>query len=188
MKEIYNIFCKIYPLSTNDIDKISGIIEIVHYEKMIDFVSINSHNNYEYIVIDGVCRSYVIDFEGNDATLSFFASGDAIPFNQVRMLNGKSVYNIQALTLAKVACFNSKAFSELMMDNKEIEKWGRTVFNIELKNKVEKEIVLIALSAKDRLLQFRNRYPCLENLIPHKYIASYLGISTVSLSRLRGMK
>ncbi|MEM6343465.1 MAG: hypothetical protein AAF927_06275 [Bacteroidota bacterium] len=55
----------------------------------------------------------------------------------------------------------------------------------ELLQKVDKEIGLASLKAKDRLIKFREEYPQLENLIPHPHIASYLGITNISLSRLR---
>jgi hypothetical protein len=51
--------------------------------------------------------------------------------------------------------------------------------------KVEKEIALASLKGKDRLLLLRKNYPNIENCIPHADIASYLGITTISLSRLR---
>ena len=56
----------------------------------------------------------------------------------------------------------------------------------ELARKVDKEIGLVSLTAKERLLKFRAQYPLLENLIPHPIIASYLGITNISLSRIRG--
>jgi CRP-like cAMP-binding protein len=51
--------------------------------------------------------------------------------------------------------------------------------------KVEKEIGLASLTAKERLLSFRQQFPMFENLISHPDIASYLGITNISLSRLR---
>jgi CRP-like cAMP-binding protein len=51
--------------------------------------------------------------------------------------------------------------------------------------KVEKEIGLASFTAKKRLIRFREQYALLENLIPHTDIATYLGITNISLSRLR---
>jgi hypothetical protein len=47
------------------------------------------------------------------------------------------------------------------------------------------EVLFRSYTAKDRLLFFRTHYPSLENLIPHTIIASFLGITPVSFSRLR---
>jgi hypothetical protein len=50
---------------------------------------------------------------------------------------------------------------------------------------VEKEIGMASQTAKERLIKFREDYPILENLIPHTTISTYLGITNISLSRLR---
>lgn len=187
-KNITAILNNIYPLSQKSVEQILQIVKFKQIDKMEDFVILNSPNTFEYIVIDGICRSYITDYEGNEATLSFFLSGNVIPPNQTRTINNKSFFNIQALTHTNIAFFSRDEFAQLMMQNKEIEKWGMSVSNQELKNKVEKELDLITLPAKDRLIKFREKFPMLENLIPHPYIASYLGISPVSLSRLRSQK
>lgn len=81
--------------------------------------------------------------------------------------------------------FDSDQFLNLMIQNLEIRNFGNSILLNELIKKTEKEISLGSLSAKDRLINFRNEYSLLENLIPHSIIASYLGITNVSLSRLR---
>jgi CRP-like cAMP-binding protein len=76
-------------------------------------------------------------------------------------------------------------FEGFMIENLEIREFGNRVLRIELKNKVEKEIGMASQTAKERLLKFREQYPLLENTIPHSVISSYLGITNISLSRLR---
>ena len=187
-ENIADILNKIYPLSQQSIEQIINIVKLKTVEKTEDFIVLNSPNTYEYIIIDGVCRSYITDYEGNEATLSFFISGSVLPPNQTRTIKNKSIFNIQSLTKSTIVFFSRDEFANLMKHNKEIENWGVNVSNQELKNKVEKELNLITLSAKDRLIKFREKFPLLENIIPHPYIASYLGISPVSLSRLRSQK
>jgi CRP-like cAMP-binding protein len=82
--------------------------------------------------------------------------------------------------------FDAQAFVNLMIENLEIRAFGNTVLKNELLHKVEKEIGLATLSAKQRLLAFRNHFPMLENVVSHPPIASYLGITPISLSRIRG--
>ena len=72
-----------------------------------------------------------------------------------------------------------------MIEDLEIRDFGNAVLSNELMAKVEKEVALASLKAKDRLVLLRKKYPNIENLIPHSDIASYLGITTISLSRLR---
>ncbi len=80
---------------------------------------------------------------------------------------------------------NAKEFESLMIENMEIRHFGNTVLQNELISKVDKEIGLASMTAKERLIEFRKKYRLLENLIPHTDIASYLGITNISLSRLR---
>jgi len=49
---------------------------------------------------------------------------------------------------------------------------GIRFFNMNLNQKVEKEIGLASLTAKERLIAFRKKNQLLENLIPHTDIAS----------------
>ncbi|HWJ95323.1 MAG TPA: hypothetical protein VNT33_11400, partial [Telluria sp.] len=71
-------------------------------------------------------------------------------------------------------------------DNPAIQRWGDAVLRAELVRRADREWSLAALPARERLLELRRRRPDLEQLVPHRHIASYLGISAVSLSRLRG--
>ena len=93
--------------------------------------------------------------------------------------------NFQALTDVKLAYIDASVFEELMIKNLEIRFFGNTVLRNELMQKVNKEIGLASLTAKERLIKFREQYPAFENLISHSDIATYLGITNISLSRLR---
>lgn len=149
------------------------------------FVKTDQLNSSEYIVMDGIIRSYILDIKDKDITLSFFTENTAISPNVTRSNDKQSILNLQALSTATIATFSSSDLNTLMMANREIEQWANQILQAELLRKVKKEINQISLDAKERLVDFRNQYPPLENLIPHSYISSYLGITTVSLSRLR---
>jgi len=79
----------------------------------------------------------------------------------------------------------AKEFEVLRSENEEVRNCAFTVLQNELLMKVSKEIGLASLTAKGRLKRFWHEYHNLEHLIPHPYIASYQGITNISLSRLR---
>jgi CRP-like cAMP-binding protein len=64
-------------------------------------------------------------------------------------------------------------------------KYGNVIVERELEYKTQKEILLLTKNAEERYKTFREMYPGLENYISQYQIASYLGITPVSLSRIR---
>jgi CRP-like cAMP-binding protein len=67
----------------------------------------------------------------------------------------------------------------------ELIKYSSLVVENELARKTQHEIFLLKKSAEERYMMFHKMYPHLENRISQYHIASYLGITPVSLSRLR---
>jgi CRP-like cAMP-binding protein len=173
------------PLSETSIEAIIDIVDYVEYQKNEVFIKEGKRNSKEYFVLEGVCRSYLLNPDGEEMTISFFADKSVLSPFTTRTYFGVSNMNFQALTPLKVGVMDAKSFEKLMVDNLEIREFGNVVLRNELKQKVEKEIGMASLTAKERLVKFREQYPLLENIIPHTTISTYLGITNISLSRLR---
>ena len=176
---------KVSPVSEGSLDLISDLILVEVYEKGDVFIDRGRKNNKEYFVYEGVCRSFLLSPEGEEVTISYFPEGSVLSPNKTRTANQISHLNFQALTRLTVASLNADKFEQLMINHIDIREFGNMVLQNELLAKVEKEIGLASLNAKERLILFREKYHFLENLISHVDIASYLGITNISLSRLR---
>lgn len=184
--KIGEIIRSVTNISSTSVQSIIDLSTVSTLEKGELISKVGRRNGMEYFVIDGICKSYLHNQDGDEVTLSFFMSGSVISPHTTRVRNESSLINLRALTPVVVAAVDAHAFEELMVHNLEIRHFGNTVLRNELMDKVEKEIGLASLTAKSRLEIMRRRYPNLENLIPHSDIASYLGITTISLSRIRG--
>lgn len=176
---------KVSPMSEGSLELIVELIEVEVYEKGDVFIDRGKKNNKEYFVFDGLCSSFLLSPEGEEITISYFLEDNVLSPNKTRTANQLSHLNFQALTELTVASMNADAFEQLMINHIDIREFGNMVLRNELLAKVEKEIGLASLTAKERLVEFRKKYHLLENLIPHSDIASYLGITNISLSRLR---
>lgn len=179
------IINKVSPVSERSLDMMSDLILVEVYEKGDVFIDRGKRNNKEYLVYEGICRSFLLSPEGEEVTISYFLEGSVLSPNKTRTANQISHLNFQALTSLTVASFDADKFEQLMIDHIDIRQFGNMVLQNELLAKVEKEIGLASLNAKERLLLFREKYHSLENLISHVDIASYLGITNITLSRLR---
>jgi CRP-like cAMP-binding protein len=142
-------------------------------------------NNFEYILISGVLHRYNISDKGDMVTTGFYMSKSVITPHFARTNNGKSIFSLQTLTDVVITEISVTDFDNLRCTNKEYNEFGQRIKEAELTQTFHNEIAFRTLNAKERLLALRKRFRNLENLIPHNIIASYLGITHVSLSRLR---
>ncbi|MFY0687470.1 MAG: Crp/Fnr family transcriptional regulator [Cyclobacteriaceae bacterium] len=174
-----------FPMSLASVRIIEDLVERVQVDKGMNFIEKGRHDNNEYFVLDGISRSYLLSPEGEKVTISFYTANMVLSPHTIRVQDGRSTLNFQALTPLELGVLDAKAFEQQMIENLEIREFGNTVLRNELKSKVTKEIGLASLTAKERLIAFRETYPGMENFVSHVDIASYLGITNISLSRLR---
>jgi CRP-like cAMP-binding protein len=180
-----DFFDEILPLSDKSFSELKNIFKSVSKSKDEVFIRVGKQNYSEYLVVKGFCRSFLINPDGEEITISFFKNRSALSPHLIRSRDEISLLNFQALTDLELVEFDAKSFRSLMIENMEIRNLGNTILLNELISKTEKEIALASFTARERLIKFRSEYAILENLIPHPIIASYLGITNVSLSRLR---
>lgn len=158
--------------------------EEVHFKKNDYLIEIGKTASFYYFLEEGFLRSYSIDLDGNDITSKFFVSQDIVIDWHSYFLKKPSREPVQALTAGK--CWKIK-FSNFMklFHIEAFREVGRTrlVQNyFELKNH---SISVIADHAKDRYLNLLEEKPLLANNVPLKHLATYLGITDTSLSRIR---
>lgn len=183
---VNQIIDKIYPtMSLNARNAIQRLCKDENQEAGTIFIKKGDWDKYEYFLVSGVVRSYLENNEGEEITLSFFEQNSVISPHLTRTKNERALINYQALTSCKLQKINASNFAKLIETDAEVREFAHEVLKRELQQKVNKEIQLASWTANERLQQFRKDFHMLENLIPHPMIAAYLGITNVSLSRLR---
>jgi len=171
-KLIYNTF----PILSLSLQDFLNLLTFESIGKDTVFVKCGERDEKEYFLLDGICRFYAPTCGGGEATLAFFIQNSLISPNFIRTANGISNVNIQSLTDIQIASLPASTLNGLMTENPQIMKWGKTVLQNELLQKSEKELSIATLALEERLLYFHKKFPQLESLVPHEYIASYLGI------------
>ncbi|MCB0545665.1 MAG: Crp/Fnr family transcriptional regulator [Saprospiraceae bacterium] len=146
---------------------------------------IGKPDSMEYFLLEGVLHRYVDNELGDPVSTGFYLGKMVLTPHFARTIAGKSIFNVQALTAFVLAEMPVKVRDSLRYSYQDIQGFGLKVDEQELLTSLSGDMAHRSLGAKDRLLAFRDKYPNLENLIPHSIIASYLGITPVSFSRLR---
>jgi CRP-like cAMP-binding protein len=175
----------IAPIDREAFEPVLGAMRCASHEAGDLVVRTGEPDPHEYFVLSGIVKSFVGDAEGREVTLAFHVGPCAITPSIARVADGRSRVSCVAMTPARVAGFSSATLMDCMLRNPSIQRWGDTVLRNELVRRADREWALAVLSAAERLLQFRRDYPRLEDLVAHHHIASYLGITPVTLSRIR---
>lgn len=138
-----------------------------------------------YAIEKGLFRSYLYDFHGNEITTGFYCSGEILieSFSLFHRLPSKE--NFQALSDGVTWRLSYDAFQELLQKVEGLREWGRAWATNQLFDWKQRSIDALTISATDRYLSLVNNRPEIIAHSPLKYIASYLGITDTSLSRIR---
>ena len=148
---------------------------------------VKENQNYqnEIFLVSGIVRLYYLGPEGEEINIAFYKGIETIRPLFTRTINDKHTCYIEAITDLIYITFNAEEFSKLIRSKNDVQQYAYQIVEKELRYNIEREKQQLSQNAQQRLEAFRNYYKGLENEIPHYHIASYLGISPVSLSRLR---
>lgn len=173
------------PVSAQALAEVESAGEIFTLSKNKHLFKAQLYDAFEYFQLEGIAHRYNTDDENQPITTGIYSGPVVLTPHFARTRGGFSIFSVQALTDCTYFKVPIGTFDELRKNNKQIHAFGQRVVEQEFTTHLRFEVLFRSYSAKNRLLFFREHYPMLENLIPHTVIASYLGITPVSFSRLR---
>lgn len=136
-------------------------------------------------VVEGIVRVLYYNNKGEEIT-KYFIEENNLVVDLESFDNGisSSAY-VQAITDCKLIVFEKKDWDELLNT---IVGWDTIVHKIiskALRQKVERRSPLVVEDGTSRYSMFLQIYPNVVNRIPLSYVASFLGLTQSSLSRIR---
>ena len=144
--------------------------------------------NKIYFVTDGCLRSYCIDKSGKEHTLQFAIKNWWIGDYITLYTEEKSILSIEAITKSKILLIDKVAIEKLYLEYPEFETFQRKNLERRLATLQKRILNLLALTAVEKYDKFISEYAEFAQIIPNYQIASYLGITPESLSRVRKRK
>jgi CRP-like cAMP-binding protein len=184
MIEIKKHFQKMGGLSEKDWEFIASKLVKRTFSKKSIIVNVGEKEHYLSFIKKGIVRTY-IPRDLDDITMEFAFEGKFVSAYMFFLTQQPSKYQLEALT---DTILWSVSYDDLQKIYKETEMGnvlGRlTIENLFLKKSI-RNLALLTLSAEDRYLDLFEEQPEILQLIPLKYIASYIGITPQALSRIR---
>ena len=132
-------------------------------------------------VEQGLLRAKVVLADGREYIKEFYWEGDEfLDFHH--LLSGEPArYSVEALEPCRLQLFQLADLRPLSCWS----AWYQHLLEVQLRIKEEKELLLLTESPQARYQHFLDCFPALDARVPDHQIAAYLGISPISLSRIR---
>jgi CRP/FNR family cyclic AMP-dependent transcriptional regulator len=140
---------------------------------------------HESYVCKGFLRSFYLDEKGNDYTLHFAMEDWWISDSTSFHLEAAAVRNIVALEAATLLQIEKSNLEQLYRDIPAFEKFWRVMEQKAGISQDQRIMNSISMTGSERYTALTQKYPTLEQRLPQRHIASYLGITPVFLSQIR---
>lgn len=178
-------------LTTNlliDDKEISSILEscqIKAIKKEAFLLRRDEYCKHTFFVESGLLRQYSIDEKGKEHTISFAPENWFVTDRESVYFNQPSIYYIQALEDSVVTIID-KNFMQLLTDKiPSFSDFNNKLLHNHIRHLQNRIHLLLSASAEERYLKFIEMYPDILLRVPQTMVASYLGITPESLSRVR---
>lgn len=137
---------------------------------------------YLYVVLDGVQRGYCLQGE-REITVAFTYAPSYSGIPESFLSQQPSSYYLETLTDSRFLRISRERLSELCDKHHIVERWARLIAEAVLIGLAHRQREIMAFSAGEKFAAFMARSRHLLQLIPHKYIASYLAMQPETFSR-----
>lgn len=176
-----------FDLKENDLSKISSYFKSETIEKGEFFLHAGNQCKKLSFINEGILRIFNTT-DGKEITQWISTSGYFITEISSFMFDSPSRWEIQALTKTNLLTISKENYQSL---NQEIENWQylEKAFIAKCFAMLEDRVYShLSMSAEQRFELFFNNHKSLFNEIPQQYIASMLGMSPETLSRIRNKR
>lgn len=187
MNPILHILQQVNPLSVETQEAFSSILHTKQVKRGDHLVRIGQVPENFYFVVKGLARVYYLRND-QDITDYFAIDNQFIGALPALFSQQPSHKAIEVLEDSTISYFSYAAFDKLCEQHHDLERASRkmTIYGmLEGQQRIES---IRFLSAKERYEELEKLYPGITNRAPLKHIASYLGTTQVSISRIRAGK
>jgi len=182
--QIRGFLNSIVPFPDNDWALFNKRLTYKEFEKNELLLRAGEVENFMYFLVDGVTRIFQLK---NDAEYTLRFNFPITAFNSYAsfITQTPSIINVEAITDVKVLRISYNDMQSLYNDSKMAERLGRRLIELLYVQREIKELQMHSKTAEDYYCELLEANDSLVQHIPQKYLASYLGITPESLSRIR---
>ncbi|TJZ52489.1 Crp/Fnr family transcriptional regulator [Sphingobacterium olei] len=182
--EFVDIVRHIHPLKKEDLQNLLSLSETVQVSKNTVFIEADKPSKYIYFLQEGICRIYYhkADIE---IILAFSFPGEAMISLNNYVYGTRGYENIEALETSIMTRIEIASLQDLYENSTAIANWGRKLAEFEILKIEERLMQKLFKTASERYQDLIRKESNITNRVKLGFIASYLGVTQVTLSRIR---
>ncbi len=185
MKELIEYIEKSTGLSNDIINELRAIALEKNVKKRELILQEDTSKKLQIFVASGCLRAFYKAENGKDHTLQFATKNWWISDYMTLFNNEKSILSIESLSHSKIVIIEQSQLEALYDKFPEFGLINRMNLQNRIAALQKRIFVLLTLNAKEKYEKFIRDYDVFEKVIPNYQIASFLGITPESLSRIR---
>ncbi len=184
-ESLVNFILSVVKISKDDADQIANTFHPIEIKEK-DYLLRENEVSDDYLYLEcGLMRTFLYNLEGEEITIEFFTE-DNIVFEVTSFFNRiRSEAYIQATTKCKGFRISYEELNTLFHNKPAFRDFGRAILVKEFIASQSRNYGMINRTAKERYQNLLSTKPQILQYAPLKYIASYLGVTDSTLSRLR---
>lgn len=171
-------------ITDEQFDSISGDLKIKKFDKNEIIQYTGDISKHGFFVCKGLLRTYSIDSKGKEHILQF-APENWLISDRNNMNNEASVFFIDAIENTEAVLMPNDFMEQAAIKVPCLQPMHTRLLNNSIRFMQKRINMLLSATAEERYLDFIKLYPNLTLRVPQWMIASYLGITPESLSRVR---
>nr|WP_319570027.1 Crp/Fnr family transcriptional regulator [uncultured Draconibacterium sp.] len=176
---------KVYiPLNNNEIQLLKNAVDKKIYQKNELIFTEGKISDEIYFVTKGCVRLFY-NVDGNDKTAFFYTEGQFICAGESYTFNIPAIENFQAIEQTELFVFEKSKIESLLKEVPKFEVLARIATENELITCQKVIASFVTKSAEERYIDLLNTNGELFHRVPQQYIASFLGVSPETLSRIK---
>jgi len=167
------------------LDELFSNCSIRKYAKGEFLLRPNQKCEHSFFVEKGLLKQYHIDEKGKEHILQFAPENWFVADRESAYFDNPSLYFIQAIEDSAVFLIDENFILSLSASTPAFLKFNHTLLHNHIRHLQKRIMMLLSATAEERYLNFISIYPDLTLRVSQIMIASYLGITPESLSRVR---
>ncbi|HJG78746.1 Crp/Fnr family transcriptional regulator [Phocaeicola barnesiae] len=184
MKTVIEHMRSLCPISDETVEELMKCVTLCHFPKRYQLIQENKFCKYAYFIEKGMTRSFWL-VDGEEITTSFSCEGGIVFSMDELYYQKKSEEFVETLEEVEAYRIALTDLIRLFETNLEFCNWGRIIHQNEYRRLHRSHKERLTLPAKERYEEFQKQFPYVCQRTNLGFIASYLGITLSTLSRIR---